>query len=108
MFFGSMVAEAAVVTAATQVAKMKEKKQKTAHSAEENTIPLSRKLQWLCNLLWGGACCPTWLTKQIGFQLKSFQNPSISLIDRVFCVCSPLCHLKIHLIMFGDVFVLFL
>ena len=34
---------------------MKEKKQKTAHSAEENAIPLSRKLQWLCNLLWGGA-----------------------------------------------------
>ncbi len=49
------VAEAAVVTAATQVVKMKEKKQKTAHSAEENAVPLSRKLQWLCNLLWGGA-----------------------------------------------------
>ena len=51
-------AEAAVVTAATQVVKMKEKKQKTAHSAKENAIPLSRKLQWLCNLLWGGALLP--------------------------------------------------
>ena len=42
------VAEAAVVTAAAQVVKMKEKKKGTA-------IPFSRKLQWLCNLLWGGA-----------------------------------------------------
>ena len=49
------VAEAAVVTAATQVVKMKEKKQEVAHAAEETMIPLSRKLQWLCNLLWGGA-----------------------------------------------------
>ncbi len=49
------VAEAAVVTAATQVVKMKEKKQETAHTTEETAIPLSRKLQWLCNLLWGGA-----------------------------------------------------
>lgn len=49
------VAEAAVVTAATQVVKMKEKKQEVAHAAEETTISLSRKLQWLCNLLWGGA-----------------------------------------------------
>ena len=49
------VAEAAVVTAAAQVVKMKEKKKETAHTAEETAIPFSRKLQWLCNLLWGGA-----------------------------------------------------
>ena len=49
------VAEAAVVTAAAQVVKMKEKKKGTAHTAEEPAIPFSRKLQWLCNLLWGGA-----------------------------------------------------
>ena len=49
------VADAAVVTAATQMVKMKEKKQETAHTTEEPAIPLSRKLQWLCNLLWGGA-----------------------------------------------------
>ena len=49
------VAEAAVVTAAAQVVKMKEKKKGTAHTAEETAIPFSRKLQWLCNLLWGGA-----------------------------------------------------
>ena len=49
------VAEAAVVTAATQMVKMKEKKRETAHTTEETAIPLSRKLQWLCNLLWGGA-----------------------------------------------------
>lgn len=49
------VAEAAVVTAAAQVVKMKEKKKETAHTAEEAAIPFSRKLQWLCNLLWGGA-----------------------------------------------------
>ena len=48
-------AEAAVVTAAAQVVKMKEKKKGTAHMAEETAIPFSRKLQWLCNLLWGGA-----------------------------------------------------
>ena len=44
------VAEAAVVTAAAQVVKMKEKKKGTAHTAEETAIPFSRKLQWLCNL----------------------------------------------------------
>lgn len=49
------VAEAAVVTAAAQVVKMKEKKKGTAHTAEETAIPFSRKLQWLYNLLWGGA-----------------------------------------------------
>ena len=52
------VAEAAVVTAAAQVVKMKEKKKGTAHTAEETAIPFSRKLQWLCNLLWGGALLP--------------------------------------------------
>ena len=49
------VAEAAVVTAAAQVVKMKEKKKGTAHTADETAIPFSRKLQWLCTLLWGGA-----------------------------------------------------
>lgn len=44
-----------MVTAAAQVVKMKEKKKGTAHTAEETAIPFSRKLQWLCNLLWGGA-----------------------------------------------------
>ena len=51
-------AEAAVVTAAAQVVKMKEKKKGTAHTAEETAIPFSRKLQWLCNLLWGGSLLP--------------------------------------------------
>lgn len=56
-------AEAAVVTAAAQVVKMKEKKKGTAHTAEETAIPFSRKLQWLCNLLWGASLM--WLVDAI-------------------------------------------
>lgn len=48
-------AEAVVATAVTQIVRAKEQKKATANSNEPNTIPFSRKLQWLCNLLWGGA-----------------------------------------------------
>ena len=45
------VAEAIVTTAASHVLKNKEEQQKTASLS----IPFSRKLKWLSNLLWGGS-----------------------------------------------------
>ena len=53
-------AEAVVVTAAAQVVKQRELRQATARPAEEEgsaaeRVPFSRKLKWLCTLLWGGA-----------------------------------------------------
>lgn len=53
-------AEAVVVTAAAQVVKQRELRQAAARPAEEEgsaaeRVPFSRKLKWLCTLLWGGA-----------------------------------------------------
>lgn len=47
--------EAIVVTAVAQVVKSHERKKAAAQPNSEPAIPFSRKLQWLCNLLWGGA-----------------------------------------------------
>ena len=53
-------AEAVVVTAVAQAVKQKELKQAAAKPVEESQsaeprVPFSRKLKWLCTLLWGGA-----------------------------------------------------
>lgn len=51
-------AEAAVVTAAKKSVEKKEMKEAgtAGHSAEKEVkVPLSTKLKWLSNLLWGGA-----------------------------------------------------
>ena len=53
-------AEAVVVTAVAQAVKQKELKQAAAKPVEasqsaEQRVPFSRKLKWLCTLLWGGA-----------------------------------------------------
>ena len=53
-------AEAIVVTAATQAVKMNEEKKAAARPAADEApvqegIPFSRKLKWLCTMLWGGA-----------------------------------------------------
>ena len=55
-------AEAVVTTVATKVIESKEKQHpETANAAEENgvsssvKIPLSRKMKWLNNMLWGGS-----------------------------------------------------
>ena len=55
-------AEAVVVTVITQAMKKKQEKIGAAgeadgkrRTAEEGKIPFTRKLQWLSNLLWGGA-----------------------------------------------------
>ena len=55
-------AEAAVVTVVEKVVEKKEKTQeaavsgtRSAETAEMTHVPLSRKLKWLRNMLWGGA-----------------------------------------------------
>ncbi|MFA6948024.1 MAG: hypothetical protein WCQ72_03505 [Eubacteriales bacterium] len=48
-------AEAVLTTIVTKVVKAKEKKLGVAEKSGEVTLPFSKKLKWLSNLLWGGA-----------------------------------------------------
>ena len=48
-------AEAAAVTALKKAEEKKEAKEEKDPEAQKITIPMSEKLRWLSNLLWGGA-----------------------------------------------------
>lgn len=52
--FAAPIAEAVVTTVLMKHFEKKEKKP-DAHSASQTSIPWSRKLRWLNNLLWGGS-----------------------------------------------------